>query len=129
MNHFPSGVVALAKKKRGSGEGTVFQRNDGRWVRKISLGFDQGGKRTQKTVYGLTQKEVNEKLDNLKQQRKHGTKSIVAKDTVTGYLARWLDDNIAINRAAKTFSTYEQNCQTLHRASHWISEADELGWR
>lgn len=98
----------MAKKKRGTGEGTVFQRSDGRWVGRISLGSDQGGKRIQKTVYGLTQKEVNEKLDDLKQQRKHGTKSIVAKDTVAGYLTRWLDDNIAINRAAKTFSTYEQ---------------------
>ena len=96
----------MAKKKRGPGEGTVFQRSDGRWVGRISLGFDQEGKRIQKTVYGLTQKEVNEKLDNLKQQRKHGAKSIVGKDTVAGYLQMWLDDHIGLNRAGKTHQEY-----------------------
>lgn len=107
------GVNSMAKKKRGTGEGTVFQRSDGRWVGRISLGFDQEGKRVQKTVYGLTQKEVNEKLDDLKQQRKHGAKAIVGRDTVAGYLQRWLNDDIAINRTAKTLSTYEQTVR-LH---------------
>lgn len=93
--------------KRGTGEGTVFKRADGRWVGSVSLGFDQHGKRIRKVVYGKTQKEVNDKLDDLKQQRKHGTKSIVGKDTVEGYLQRWLDDDVAINRDEKTFQEYE----------------------
>ncbi|MFO1002250.1 MAG: tyrosine-type recombinase/integrase [Planctomycetaceae bacterium] len=93
--------------KRGTGEGTVFKRVDGRWVGSVSLGFDQNGKRIRKVVYGKTQKEVNDKLDNLKQQRKHGAKSIVGKDTVEGYLQRWLDDDVAINRDEKTFQEYE----------------------
>ena len=93
--------------KRGTGEGTVFKRADGRWVGSVSLGFDQHGKRIRKVVYGKTQKEVNDKLDDLKQQRKHGAKSIVGKDTVEGYLQRWLDDDVAINRDEKTFQEYE----------------------
>lgn len=99
--------MANKKKKRGSGEGTVFQRNDGRWVGRLSLGFGQGGKRIQKTIYGMTQKEVNDKLDDLKQQRKHGVKSIVGKDTVAGYLQRWLDDDVQLNKAGKTYSEYD----------------------
>ena len=94
-------------KKRGTGEGTVFQREDGRWVGRLSLGFDSGGRRSQKTVYGLTQAEVNGKLDDLKQQRKHGARSIVGRDTLAGYLQRWLDDDILLNRAGKTHSGYE----------------------
>jgi integrase len=93
--------------KRGTGEGTVFKRADGRWVGSVSLGFDQHGKRIRKVVYGKTQKEVNDKLDDLKQQRKQGAKSIVGKDTVEGYLQRWLDDDVAINRDEKTFQEYE----------------------
>lgn len=89
-------------KKRGTGEGSVFQRGDGLWVGTLSLGFDQAGKRIRKIVYGNTQKEVNDKLDDLKQQRKHGAKSIVGKDTVAGYLARWLSDDVMINSAGKT---------------------------
>lgn len=97
----------MAKKKRGSGEGTVFQRPDGRWVGRMSLGFDQGGKRVQKTVYGLTQAEVNGKLDDLKQQRKHGAKAIVGKDTVAGYLQQWLNDHVSLNLEDKTHQGYE----------------------
>ena len=94
-------------KKRGTGEGTVFKRADGRWVGSVSLGFDQTGKRVRKVVYGKTQKEVNDKLDNLKQQRKHGAKSIVGTDTVAGYLQRWLENDIDVNLAGKTYQEYE----------------------
>lgn len=93
--------------KRGTGEGTVFKRADGRWVGSVSLGFDQHGKRIRKVVYGKTQKEVNDKLDDLKQQRKQGAKSIVGKDTLAAYLTRWLDDDVAINRDEKTLQEYE----------------------
>ncbi|MFO0426885.1 MAG: tyrosine-type recombinase/integrase [Planctomyces sp.] len=96
-------------KKRGSGEGTVFQRADGRWVGTISLGFSQRtGKRQRKTIYGTSQGEVLQKLEDLKQQRKHGAKTILAKDTVAGYLQRWLDDDVILNKAAKTHQEYEQ---------------------
>ena len=103
-------VIAMATK-RGTGEGNVYKRSDGRWVGRLSLGFDQDGKRLRKVVYGLTQKEVNGKLDNLKQQRKHGAKSIVGKDTLAGYLQRWLDDDVAINLEDNTFDEYERCCR------------------
>ncbi|MEZ6035671.1 MAG: site-specific integrase [Planctomycetaceae bacterium] len=93
--------------KRGTGEGTVFKRADGRWVGSVSLGFDQTGKRVRKVVYGKTQKEVNEKLDDLKQQRKHGAKAIVGKDTVEAYLQRWLDNDVEVNGEPKTLQEYE----------------------
>jgi integrase len=95
-------------KKRGSGEGTVFKRKDGRWVGRISLGFDETGKRIQKPVYGKTQAEVNQKLDDLKQQLKHGAKAVVGKDTLQGYLERWLKNDVEVNREAKTYQEYEQ---------------------
>ncbi len=73
----------------------------------VSLGFDVNGKRIRKVVYGKTQKEVNEKLDNLKQQRKHGAQSIVGTDTVTAYLQRWLDNDVEVNSEDKTYQEYE----------------------
>jgi len=94
--------------KRGTGEGTVFQREDGRWVGSLSLGLDSKGKRQRKTVYGKTQAEVLQKLDDLKQQRKHGAKSIIGKDTLAGYLTGWLENDVALNRADKTYQEYEQ---------------------
>jgi len=97
----------MAKKKRGTGEGTVFQRGDGLWVGSLSLGFDQSGKRIRKDVYGKTQREVNEKLDDLKQQRKQGVNAIIGKDTVAGYLQRWLENDVQVNGEPKTYQEYE----------------------
>ena len=93
--------------KRGNGEGSVFQRSDGRWVGKISLGSDASAKRQRKTVYGKTQKEVIEKLDALKQQAKLNTKSIVSPESLAAYLQWWLVNDVAVNRAAKTYEEYE----------------------
>lgn len=43
--------------RRGHGEGSIYQRKDGRWAATITL---EGQKR--KTFYGKTRKEVQEKL-------------------------------------------------------------------
>ncbi len=93
--------------KRANGEGTIYQRRDGRWVGKLSLGHDPTGKRIRKTVYGKSQGEVREKLEGLKLAAKRGTKAIVGRDTVTSYLDRWLADDVRINRASRTVQEYE----------------------
>jgi hypothetical protein len=56
------------KKRRGRGEGSVFQREDGVWVGSLSLGLTAGGKRNRKTVYGATKKEVLDELDRLRSE-------------------------------------------------------------
>lgn len=101
----------MAKKKQGKradGEGTIFKRTDGKWVGRISLGNDaKTGKRSQKTVYGKTQKEVLDKLDALKIIKKTGARSIVSKDTLAVFLDRWLEDEVKLNLAGKTYQEYE----------------------
>ena len=47
--------------RRKSGEGTIYQRPDGRWCGMLTIGHDDG-KRKRKTVYGATPKEVATKL-------------------------------------------------------------------
>jgi integrase len=47
--------------KRGQNEGSIFQRKDGRWVTQVNLGW-VNGKRTRKSYYGETRKEVQEQL-------------------------------------------------------------------
>ncbi|MEO2019152.1 MAG: tyrosine-type recombinase/integrase [Fuerstiella sp.] len=94
--------------KRANGEGTVFQReSDGRWVGRISLGQDATGKRIRKTVYGKTQKEALDKIDDLKQQAKLNMKAIVARESLAAYLNWWLENDVAVNRASKTYEEYE----------------------
>jgi integrase len=47
--------------RRGHGEGSIFQRKDGRWVGTLNLGW-QDGKRARKSFYGRTRREVAEAL-------------------------------------------------------------------
>ena len=47
--------------RRGSGEGSIYQRNDGRWAATLSLGYE-GARRRRKTFYGRTRAEVARKL-------------------------------------------------------------------
>ena len=97
----------MAKKKRATGEGTIYQRPDGRWSALLSLGFDKDGKRQRKFIYGKTQAEVVAKLDQLKDQNRKSKKSLLLKDSLGAYLQRWLDDDIAVSKAGKTFQEYE----------------------
>lgn len=53
----------MASKKRGSGEGTIYLRADGRWEGAISLG---DGKR--KRVYGRTRQEVQRALTAIRRE-------------------------------------------------------------
>jgi len=48
------------------GEGTVFQRSDGRFVSEICIGNKPDGTVKRKTIYGKTAAEVNKKLQGFK---------------------------------------------------------------
>ena len=93
--------------KRADGEGTISQRADGRWMARLSVSRSVDGKSHRISVYGASQAEVVEKLKVLRQQRDTNAKSVVAKDTVAGYLNRWLENDVDVNREAKTHQEYE----------------------
>lgn len=93
--------------KRADGEGTVTQRSDGRWMGRLSVSRDVDGKVHRLTVYGSTQKEAVEKLKVLRTQRDSNAKSVVSKDSVAGYLTRWLENDVDVNREGKTHQEYE----------------------
>lgn len=56
----------MSRKRRGRGEGSIYQRSDGTWTASISLGYDAQGKRIRPSVYGKTKKEVQAKLHKLR---------------------------------------------------------------
>jgi integrase len=78
------------RKRRGRGEGSVFEREDGQWVGSISLGLNEAGKRKRKTVYGATKQEVLDKLDNLRRDARAGNLPDAQGLTVAALLDRWL---------------------------------------
>jgi integrase len=83
----------MARKRRGRGEGSVFEREDGQWVGSISLGYVESGKRKRKTVYGATKQEVMDKLDKLRGDARVGNLPDAGGMTVGQLLDRWLQSS------------------------------------
>src|SRR5436305_13993751 len=75
--------------RRGHGEGSIYQRKDGRWVASITL---EGLGCKRKMFYGKTRKEVQEKLRVALNEQKQGTLATGPQQTVKQYLEHWLED-------------------------------------
>jgi integrase len=75
------------QKRRGHGEGSIYQRSDGRWVAEITL---EGGKR--KSFYGKSRKEAADKLNRALQEQKQGKLATGPQQKLETYLNQWLED-------------------------------------
>ena len=101
--------------RRAQGEGTIRQRKDGTWEARYTLGRDPGtGKQIQKSVYGATQKDVRQKLQQISQSIDEGTYFEPTKMTVAGWMNTWLKDYLG-NVKAGTVANY-----TRHVNNHII---------
>lgn len=105
----PSGSppARAKRKRRGNGEGSIYQRGDDRWCGSITVGFDASGKRLRKTVYGKTKREVQEQLSRLQNSKLDGTLTQRTKLTVAVFLTRWLEDAARPTIRATTYQSYE----------------------
>jgi integrase len=106
----------MARKRRGRGEGGVYQRADSLWVGTISLGYNTEGKRLRKTVYGATKKEAQEALRKLQNDAASGVDLTVEKLTLGAWLTRWL----AMVKPAvepNTYRFYERQAR-IHLTPH-----------
>jgi integrase len=94
-------------KQRGHGEGSVYQRKDGRWVASITL-----ENRKRKYIYGETKKEVLDKLKVALYEQRQGTLATGPQQTVKHFLENWLEE---IHKPTIRVSTYLRYRRTLHR--------------
>ena len=94
------------RTRRGRGEGGITKRSDGRWMAQADLGW-RDGKRRRKTIYGRTKREVQDKLRETLQRFKQGLPPLPEKETVGGYLSRWLQAKKSQLRP-RTYTSYEQ---------------------
>ena len=88
--------------RRGRGDGSIYQRNDGRWAATISL---EDGKR--KTFYGKTRKEVQEKLKVALYEQQQGTLVTTPQQKVEQFLTHWLEDTHKYTVRPRTYERYE----------------------
>lgn len=76
--------------RAAQGAGTIRQRPDGRWEARYTLGRNPGtGRQVQKSVYGATQKEVRQRLQQIAVSISEGTYMEPSKMTVGEWLDVW----------------------------------------
>jgi len=92
--------------RRGNGEGSIFQRRDGRWVSLIDLGY-RDGKRYRKSIYGETRKEVQKELTRALRAQELGLPPESGLLTVGDLLTRWLAEQEPPATKPKTYAAYE----------------------
>ena len=76
--------------RRGKNEGSVYQRNDGRWCAVVSLGYDNDGKRVRKIFYGWTRSEVAMKMTAALGEKLNGGHASVINDDLRTLIHDWL---------------------------------------
>src|SRR5260370_1069304 len=78
--------------RRGHNEGSIYRRTDGYWVGCLQLGYDAGsGKRQRKYFYGVTRREVQERLTKALADHRNGLLQPDDRLTVEQYLTTiWL---------------------------------------
>ena len=106
----------MSKRKtarRGSGEGSITQRADGRWMARIEAGYSSTGKRIRRTVYGKTKKVVQNKLDEMKAKKRTGTLIEASQMTVAEWLDHWLNKVAKNSVRHSTWGDYERTVR-LH---------------
>jgi integrase len=96
---FSCSEIEVAMAKRGHGEGSIYQRKDGRWVAVITL-----ENRKRKMFYGKTRKEVQEKLRVALNEQKQGILATGPQQTVRQFLEQWLEE---VHKQSLRPSTYK----------------------
>lgn len=92
----------MVAKRRANGEGSIFQRSDGRWVAKVEI----AGK--MKYFYGRKQGKVKERLDAALDNSRKGIFTQPSKLTFSEWLDTWLYNYAIQSIASSTLDTYEK---------------------
>jgi integrase len=90
------------EKRRGHGEGAIFQRQDGRWVARIVL---PNGKR--KDYYTKSRRDAAARLRSALKALDDGLTLETGRQTVATYLEKWLTASVKPSVKVRTYENYE----------------------
>jgi integrase len=97
----------FARKRRGRGEGSIYQRADGTWCATYSAGYNADGKRIRRTVFGGTKEQVRDKLARVQTSKLDGTLAEPSKLRLAAYLDRWVEDAARPTIRLATYVSYQ----------------------
>jgi integrase len=92
--------------KRGNSQGSVYQRENGRWSWQVTLGFDTKGKQKRRSGTASSKTEANKALAKVVADHSRGRLVLPDKITVGEWLEQWLKDRKP-SLADSTHSSYE----------------------
>ncbi|MDQ3988830.1 MAG: site-specific integrase [Actinomycetota bacterium] len=101
----------MSSKRKHNGEGSVWQRSDGRWSGAAYVPLP-GGRIERRYVYGKTEDETWDRVRQMLDNADKGIPTTPAGLTVTMYLEEWLD-YIKAHVRPSTYAGYESNIR-LH---------------
>lgn len=103
----------MAKESKANyGDGTIFYSNrKGKWMGQINIGRDENGKIKRKSVYGDTQQEVKEKLNQIKFKIYSGTFVDTSQITFEQLMKQIIEDKYALKEIQE--QTYIRHLETL----------------
>lgn len=101
-------TVPRRPRKRGDGEGTIYQRKDGLWIGELMVGQKTDGRRDVRTVSAKTQGEARDRLDAIRRLVQQGQLAEPHKLTVGDLLDQWLEDGVTRGLRPKTLASYRQ---------------------
>ncbi|TWV34720.1 site-specific integrase [Streptomyces misionensis] len=108
----PRPASSRRSRSRANGDGTVYQRKDGRWE---AAGYvlAPGNTRKRLRVYGTTRKEALTKLTEKIAASNLGLPVAAADSTVSAYLTYWLN-GVAVHQVRENTHTRYAACVRLH---------------
>ncbi|MEV7238966.1 tyrosine-type recombinase/integrase [Streptomyces sp. NPDC051020] len=108
----PRPTSSRRSRTRANGDGTIYQRKDGRWE---AAGYvlAPGNTRKRVRVYGATRKDAMTKLTEKIAASNRGLPVAAADSTVSAYLAYWLD-GVAVHHLRENTHTRYAASIRLH---------------
>lgn len=97
----------MPRARRGRGEGSIYQREDGTWCATYSAGYAASGKRIRKTIFGNTKDEVAKKLTKVQATRLDGTFVEPSRTRLSVFLERWVEDAARPTIRSTTYASYK----------------------
>ena len=98
----------MAKRTRRTGQGTVYQRKDGRWEGAITHGYSEAGNPKRYRVIKQTRADAVAALNQIIMDMNLGVPVTETSQTASQFLEFWLEQEVRPSKAPKTVRFYEQ---------------------
>lgn len=98
------------RTQRANGNGTVYQRADGRWIARAYVLTPDGTMR-RRDFYGATEAEANGKMVAAQAKSNEGIPADATGWTIERFLLYWLEHIVKPARKPKTYQGYELVCR------------------